>query len=158
MIPETLAAAIYCLTLNVYFEARGEPIIGQYAVAHVTINRAKEKQQSICKTVTDPYQFSWTIKGVAKVEGSSITLNPGWHPADLKAWAASQDVAKHAIRGFWNPIGPATFFHVVEIKRRWSEGLIQVGTIGRHVFYARPKDMVDTGFRETYQPIAYLMP
>ena len=28
-----------CLALNIYHEARGEPIVGQEAVAYVTINR-----------------------------------------------------------------------------------------------------------------------
>ena len=31
------------LTLNVYHEARSEPQIGQLAVAHVTLNRASQK-------------------------------------------------------------------------------------------------------------------
>lgn len=47
----TLSEALLCLALNVYFEARGEPIIGQYAVAHVTLNRVKENNSTVCKEV-----------------------------------------------------------------------------------------------------------
>jgi N-acetylmuramoyl-L-alanine amidase len=33
-----------CLALAVYFEARGEPVAGQLAVAQVVINRARSDQ------------------------------------------------------------------------------------------------------------------
>ena len=46
------------LTLNVYHEARGEPEVGQLAVAHVTLNRAMEERTSIAEVVRKPYQFS----------------------------------------------------------------------------------------------------
>lgn len=55
-----LHAALLCLALNIHFEARGEPIEGQLAVAHVTINRAKENKTSICHEVFKKGQFSWT--------------------------------------------------------------------------------------------------
>ena len=32
-----ISAALMCLAMNVYHEARSEPMIGQYAVAHVVI-------------------------------------------------------------------------------------------------------------------------
>jgi len=55
-----LHAALLCLALNVHFEARGEPVEGQLAVAHVTINRAKENRTDICHEVFKKGQFSWT--------------------------------------------------------------------------------------------------
>jgi len=33
-----------CMTANIYHEARGEPIKGQYAVAHVVMNRVHHDQ------------------------------------------------------------------------------------------------------------------
>ena len=33
------ATGVLCLALNVYFEARGEDLASQYAVAEVTLNR-----------------------------------------------------------------------------------------------------------------------
>src|SRR5882672_6919461 len=41
---ETDLANITCLARNVYFEARGEPLQGQYAVAEVTMNRKASRQ------------------------------------------------------------------------------------------------------------------
>lgn len=53
---------IECLAKNIYHEARGEPEIGQYAVAFVTINRTEDERfhGSICDVVYAPSQFSWT--------------------------------------------------------------------------------------------------
>ena len=52
--------AITCLALNLYHEARGEPEIGQWAVAQVTMNRAEHDPAKVCDTVFKPRQFSWT--------------------------------------------------------------------------------------------------
>ncbi len=35
-------AAIHCLALNIYFEARGEPELGKHAVGHVVMNRVSD--------------------------------------------------------------------------------------------------------------------
>jgi len=44
------AAALLCLSLNVHNEARGEPVLGQVAVAMVTINRANQRSDAdICE-------------------------------------------------------------------------------------------------------------
>jgi len=49
------------LAKNIYHEARGQSIKGQYAVAIVTLNRVKSGKfpESIEKVVTQPGQFSW---------------------------------------------------------------------------------------------------
>ena len=60
-----IEAAIMCLALNIYFEARSEPIQGQIAVAEVTLNRvASEKHpDTICGVVKQSNKngcaFSW---------------------------------------------------------------------------------------------------
>src|SRR5882672_11161357 len=47
-----------CLARNVYFEARGEPTAGQYAVAEVTMNRKASGRypDTVCGVV---YQKNW---------------------------------------------------------------------------------------------------
>jgi len=44
----TSAALLACLTSAVYFESKGEPPKGQAAVAHVVLNRAKQKNKNAC--------------------------------------------------------------------------------------------------------------
>jgi len=57
-----LEAWVLCMALNVHFEARGEPIDGQFMVAIATWNRAQWKPEKVCEVVYAPKQFSWTIK------------------------------------------------------------------------------------------------
>src|SRR5438309_407628 len=53
---------IECLARNIYFEARGEPAAGQYAVAEVTMNRKASRffPRSVCAVVYEKRAFSWT--------------------------------------------------------------------------------------------------
>lgn len=56
-----------CHLANVYHEARGEPELGQEAVAFVTNARVLAKglyPKSICAVVLQKRQFSWTITGL----------------------------------------------------------------------------------------------
>ena len=54
---------VNCLALNIYHEARGEPLIGQLAVVNVTIKRHQDSPgSSICSIVYSPNQFKWTSK------------------------------------------------------------------------------------------------
>ena len=54
-----------CLASAVYFEARGEPIEGQLAVAEVVLNRAQSGRypRTVCQVVTQPWQFSFVRRG-----------------------------------------------------------------------------------------------
>src|SRR5688500_11742487 len=54
-----------CLATAVYFEARGEPLAGQLAVAEVVLNRSRSGRYpaDICAVVKQPWQFSFVRKG-----------------------------------------------------------------------------------------------
>lgn len=66
---EKLSKQLTCLARNVYYEARGEPIIGQKAVAQVTVNRVRSSEwpNDLCSVVSQTTmtqegkvcQFSW---------------------------------------------------------------------------------------------------
>jgi len=81
---------LYCLSQNVYFEARGEKTVGQLAVAMVTMNRVFSKRfpNSICKVVWQRKQFSWTHDGKSD------------RPKDKKAWKLAQQIAKFVYKKY----------------------------------------------------------
>lgn len=118
-----ISAAIMCLALNVYHEARGEPIAGQRAVAHVTLNRARERRMPVCDVVFEPAQFSWTI------EDPRVT--------DEKAWARALAVARRAVaRGrVADPTGGANHYHADYVNPGWARTMERTATLGRHIFY-----------------------
>ena len=47
------ASDLDCLALNIYFEARGEPLQGKLAVGHVVINRVGDEKfpANVCQVV-----------------------------------------------------------------------------------------------------------
>jgi cell wall hydrolase len=71
-----VTAAIVCLALNIYHEARGEPVDGQIAVAQVTLNRvaSPDYPDTVCEVVYDHKQFSWTINPPKVTEPDAYEL------------------------------------------------------------------------------------
>lgn len=117
--------ALRCLAGAIYFEAKGEPLSGQLAVADVIINRTKSGRfpGDVCGVVKQRGQFSF-------VRGGSIpavdTSRAGYRTAIA--------VAKVALRAAWeNPASDALFFHARQVTPGW--GLTKVAAIGNHIFY-----------------------
>src|SRR5438046_4633709 len=89
---------LQCLAENVYFEARGEPLQGQYAVAEGTLDRTRTQHfpHTICEVVHetrwDPNRrrfvadFSWAALGTLSPQDG-----PAWKPAISTASAANVD-------------------------------------------------------------------
>lgn len=131
-----LESALLCLSLNVYFESRGEPINGQKAVASVTFNRAKQNQKKVCEEVYKPNQFSWT----RRIAGSgSISLKNKRalkHVKDDKAWKQAKNVARKVLSGK-HRLRKVTYFHSKKVRPQWSrsKNIRLVTIIGNHKFY-----------------------
>lgn len=116
---------LLCLALNIFYEARSEPMEAQYAVAHVTVNRARYKDRTLCEEVYSPYQFSWT-NGIIK---RSKTPRP-----DDPAWIQAQHVARNT-HGTRDETGGALWYHRYDIRPWWTWNKERVGKWGDHVFY-----------------------
>lgn len=114
---------LYCLTKNVYHEARGEPRQGMLAVALVTLNRVDDKRfpSSICGVVYQKNQFSWTAKPIR------VKIND-------KHWRKAFEASLEAYMDR-NILGKfkATHFHNTFVSPRWK--LRKVAQIGNHIFY-----------------------
>lgn len=117
-----MSAFLLCLALNIYFEARGEPLPGQYAVAEVTIRRAENARTNICAEVFRPGQFSWTM------EGKHFVTDP-------VAWDSARRVAERTINHRTNFSKGATHFHTLDIRPWWAATMCVTTTIGNHRFY-----------------------
>ena len=119
---------VECLARNIYFEARNQPIKGQEAVAHVTLNRLKSGKHgnSICEVVYQPYAFSWTLdrfKSKAQLK-------------EIKAEALANEIAFKTILGETeDPTNGATHYHANYIKPYWSKRLEKKVRIQDHIFY-----------------------
>lgn len=117
---------LFCLAKNIYYEARGESIQGQQAVAQVTINRTKAPgfPSSICSVVYQHKQFSWT-------------LNKRRQITDLVAWDRSLRIARQVLLGQVPELDTfkALYFHTKQVRPYWRRNKVVYAKIGNHIFY-----------------------
>jgi spore germination cell wall hydrolase CwlJ-like protein len=124
-----LAEAVLCLALNVYHEARGEPLQGRLAVALATRNRVKGEGTTYCWEVFKAKQFSWTA------DASKLKRWPTG-----PAWDEAVRVARWTISGGRDFTKGANHFHATSVMPDWAGAMTYVGQWGNHYFYrARPE-------------------
>jgi spore germination cell wall hydrolase CwlJ-like protein len=122
-----------CLALTIYFEARGEPALGQQAVAHVVMNRVADPRfpNSICAVVRQggdrhwfTCQFTWWCDGQSD------------RPRDLSEWYGALLTAIDVYCGAsLDPTDGALWYHAAYVAPSWREHLVRLTRIGQHVFY-----------------------
>lgn len=123
-----------CLAEALYFEARGESLQGQFAVAEVILNRRDSKKfpSSVCGVVTQgtksgkkhACQFSYKCDGRAEVfsEGG--------------AYIQVGKVARIMLDGRTRTLTKgATFYHTGAVSPRWSRKFERTAKVGSHFFY-----------------------
>lgn len=119
-----------CLRTALYFEARGEGVKGQFAVAEVILNRVDSTRypNSICGVVKQggnrSCQFSFNCDGMAEV-----LANPD--AADI-AGRIARVMMDGAPRGL---TAGATHFHTTAVNPDWSRRFAKTASIGSHLFY-----------------------
>jgi N-acetylmuramoyl-L-alanine amidase len=124
-----------CLARNVYYESRGEPLAGQYAVAEVTMNRKASRMfpKTVCEVV---YQQNYDSLRGRKVGAFSWTeLNVVPEPYG-EAWQRAWEVADAVYHERYTPqLQGALYFHAAYIAPDWAAEKRRIKQIGRHVFY-----------------------
>ena len=122
-----------CLTEAIYFEARGETIKGQFAVAEVILNRADSGlyPRSICGVVKQrgggACQFSYVCDSHPNRMGESGPRAIAGRIARLML-----DGAPRALTD------GATHFHTRGVRPGWARRFPQTAAIGAHMFYRQP--------------------
>ena len=125
-------ADVRCLALNVFYESRGEPILGQLAVANVTMNRFNDSTRTICQIVYSPGQFEWTSKRLRNPSGEQ------WFQALALSWLVlnQPDLVRDVTRN-------AKYFHSYRRTPGSFRRFEHTTTIGNHRFYReRPLEEV----------------
>jgi spore germination cell wall hydrolase CwlJ-like protein len=116
-----------CLATAVYFEARGETVEGQLAVARVVMNRAASGRypSSWCATVKQPWQFSFVRNG----QFPSVDAN-------CDAWRKAQAIARLAMSNAVPSVSnDVLWYHANYVAPSWGRRLTRVSQIGAHIFY-----------------------
>jgi spore germination cell wall hydrolase CwlJ-like protein len=128
-----LLAEHRCLSEVLYYEARGEGVSGQKAIAEVVFHRMNHGNygHSICAVVYEGSghpgcQFSFTCNG---------DLRRAKQPV---AWRRSEMLAARILTGevpLQNATGGATNYHAVSVSPVWADTLERTTQIGNHIFY-----------------------
>jgi len=115
-----------CLATGVYFEAKGEPLLGQLAVGKVIANRTQSGGRfpgTYCGVLFQRGQFSF-------VHGHSLPSvqhsNSQWQTAVAIAKIVDQHLGQSVAGG-------ALFFHARYVSPSWHAK--RVASIGNHIFY-----------------------
>ena len=145
---------LYCLAMNIYHEARAEPIAGQYAVADVTINRTLDTRypNTVCEVVMQAkMKESWKTKQYPDLPDSERKYIPirnkcqfSWfcdgrsdavHDGD--SWRQAQEVAYRIVveKKFRGITEGSTHYHADYVSPRWAKAFDLVGRVGTHIFY-----------------------
>ncbi|WP_428631656.1 cell wall hydrolase [Sphingopyxis sp.] len=122
--PAEMDPELRCLAGTVYFESRGESLVGQLAVAHVVINRAQSGRfpKSLCGVVHQRSQFSF-VRG-----GKMPAVREG------AQWSNAIAIAQIARDGSWKNHAPgALFFHARYVSPGWRK--TRIAQIDNHIFY-----------------------
>lgn len=124
-----------CLTEALYFEARGESVAGQFAVAEVILNRVDSARfpNTVCGVVNQgtgrmhQCQFSYTCDGHDEVI------------RERAAYARAGKIAKIMLDGADRPLtGGADHYHTTAVSPRWAKVFPVTTQIGVHIFYKAP--------------------
>jgi spore germination cell wall hydrolase CwlJ-like protein len=130
-----LLAEHKCLSEVLYYEARGEGVSGQKAIAEVVFHRMNHGNygHSICAVVYEGKdkpgcQFSFTCNGDVL------------RPKQRSAWRDSEKLAAAIFTGqvpLKNATGGALNFHAISVLPDWADTLEKTTQIGNHIFYRR---------------------
>jgi len=134
LMPTARGGAQYqCLAEALYFEARGESVKGQFAVAEVILNRvdAREFPNSVCGVVRQgtgrgkyKCQFTYNCDGKAEIL------------SDRKAFREVGKVARIMLDGEPRTLtSGATYYHSTSVNPSWANKFIRTAEIGVHKFY-----------------------
>lgn len=138
-----------CLAQALYFEARGESLKGQFAVAEVILNRvnAIRYPDTVCGVVRQgtgrqgQCQFSFTCDGKPEVI------------AEPAAWERAGKIARLMLDGSERKLTDgATHFHTTAVRPNWSQVFPRTTRIGTHIFYRQPGVMPGFGTRTEAAP------
>lgn len=122
-----------CLATAIYFEARGEELRGQAAVAQVILNRVRNPAYpaSVCDVVyqnetwLNKCQFSFACDGIPDLI------------AERRAYRLAKDVAMAVTGGkiFLPEVASSTHYNATYVSPRWARSMERMTQIGSHIFY-----------------------
>ena len=129
-----------CMATAIYFEARGEPMVGQVAVAQVIMSRVYDERypDTVCDVVKQGYYYSWdkTIPIRDKCQFSFCCDGKPETIKDEDAYFWATEVAQAVMVGtLYDTTQGATHYHAYYVQPSWSKKFTRTVRINDHIFY-----------------------
>jgi cell wall hydrolase len=125
-----------CLAEAVYFEARGEAVRGQIAVAQVVLNRAFSGfyPNTVCGVVYQNKHRHFACQFSFACDNNPEVIR------EPDMWDRAQKIAKASLDGqLWLPeVGKSTHYHAYWVRPSWVNEMKKLYKFGVHTFY-RPR-------------------
>ena len=129
-----------CMATAIYFEARGEPMVGQVAVAQVIMSRVYDERypNTICEVVKQGYYYSWNPE-IPIPDKCQFSFWCDGKPENIKdedAYFWATEVADAVMVGtLYDTTQGATHYHAYYVQPSWSKKFTQTVRINDHIFY-----------------------
>ncbi len=132
----TGGAAWECLTQALYFEARGESVKGQFAVAEVILNRVGSAlyPNTVCDVVNQGTGKLYQCQFTFTCDGAAETVH------EPRAWTRAGKIARLMLDGAPRTLtAGATHYHTNAVSPSWAQKFARTTQIGVHLFYRHPR-------------------
>jgi spore germination cell wall hydrolase CwlJ-like protein len=125
-----------CLAEAVYFEARGEAVRGQIAVAQVVMNRTFSGRYptTVCGVVYQNKHRHYACQFTFACDNNPDVIR------EPEMWERARKIAKAMLDGqIWLPeVAKSTHYHAYYVRPSWVSEMTKMYRFGVHTFY-RPK-------------------
>jgi hypothetical protein len=121
-----------CLSEALYFEARGETVKGQFAVAEVIMNRVAHSRfpDTLCGVINQGTGKKFQCQFTYTCDGKAEKIH------EPTSYARVSKVARAVIDGKAPKLtSGATHYHTTAVSPSWARVFPRVARIGVHVFY-----------------------
>lgn len=131
------AKQLHCMAKNIFFEASGESINGQAAVARVVLNRVRH---GFAKTPCGVIYQANVVNDVKICQFSWVCENKGEPNVNSYQFKLAKQIAYEVmVHDRYNDVIPSSvlFFHNLTVSPLWPYA--EVVRIGNHIFYSKYK-------------------
>ncbi|MEP3847885.1 MAG: cell wall hydrolase [Paracoccaceae bacterium] len=121
-----------CMTEALYFEARGETVKGQFAVAEVILNRVASARfpDTVCGVINQGTGKKYQCQFTYTCDGRAETVR------EPKAFERVGKVARISLDGQVPDLTKgATHYHTTAVRPGWSKTYTRTASYGVHLFY-----------------------
>ena len=135
-----LETALMCMAVNIYHEAKNQPMAGQIAVAQVVMNRVKDNRypDNVCDVVKQglTYKNGKVVLGKCQFSGYCDGKKDDVDKKSEK-WRNSLRYASMVItnRITLDVTEGATHYHATYVRPAWARTKTKTVRINSHIFY-----------------------